>query len=75
MDFAGQIKSKTRSDVYILVAVDRFSKWPTAQVCKNTDTWTVVNILRITEHHSALEPITAVVSKATNSKNSATAKT
>ena len=28
LDFAGPIKSKTRGDVYILVAVDRFSKWP-----------------------------------------------
>ena len=34
LDFAGPIKSKTRGDVYILVAVDRFSKWPTAQICK-----------------------------------------
>ena len=41
MDFAGPIKSKTRGDVYILVAVDRFSKWPTAQICKNMDTRTV----------------------------------
>ena len=42
MDFAGPIKSKIRGDVYILVAVDRFSKWPTAQICKNTDTRTVI---------------------------------
>ena len=34
LDFPGPIKSKTRGDVYILVAVDRFSKWPTAQICK-----------------------------------------
>ena len=27
-------KSKSREDVYILVAIDRFSKWPTAQICK-----------------------------------------
>ena len=54
LDFAGPIKSKTRGDVYILVAVDRFSKWPvngrfskwhTAQVCKNTDTRTVLKFL------------------------------
>ena len=30
LDFAGPIKSKTRGDVYILVAVDRFSKWPSS---------------------------------------------
>ena len=41
LHFAGPIKSKTRGDIYILVAVDRFGKWPTAQVCKNTDTRTV----------------------------------
>ena len=45
LDFAGPIKSKTRGDVYILVAIDRFSKWPTAQVCKNTDTRTVLKVL------------------------------
>ena len=36
------MKSKTRGDVYILVAVDRFSKWPTAQYCENTDSRTVL---------------------------------
>ena len=45
LDFAGPIKSKTRGDVYILVAVDRFSKWPTAQLCTNTDTRTVLKFL------------------------------
>ena len=45
MDFAGPIKSKSRGDVYILVAVDRFSKWPTAQVCKSADTRTVLKFL------------------------------
>ena len=33
LDFAGPIKSKTRGDVYFLIAVDRFSKWPTAHIC------------------------------------------
>ena len=42
LDFAGSIKSKTRGDVYLLVAVDRSTKWPTAQVCGNTDTRTVL---------------------------------
>ena len=31
--------------MYILVAVDRFSKWPTAQICKKTDTRTVLKFL------------------------------
>ena len=45
LDFVGPIKSKTRGNVYILVAVDRFSNWPTAQICKNTDTRTVLKFL------------------------------
>ena len=45
LDFTGPIKSKTRGDVYILVAVNCFSKWPTAQICKNTDSRTVLKIL------------------------------
>ena len=32
LDFAGPIKSKTHGNIYILVAIDRFSKWPTAQI-------------------------------------------
>ena len=43
--FAGPIKLKTRGDVYILVALDRFSKWPTAQICENTDSRTVLKFL------------------------------
>ena len=46
LDFAGPTKSKTRGDVYISVAFDRFFfKLPTAQVCKNTDTRTGLNFL------------------------------
>ena len=45
LDFACPIKSKTRGDVYLLVAIDRFSKWPTAQICENTDTRTVLKFL------------------------------
>ena len=45
VDFAGPIRSKSRGNVYILVAIDRFSKWPTAQICKNTDSQTVIKFL------------------------------
>ena len=45
MDYAGPIKSKTRGDVYILVAVDRFSKLPTAQIRKNTNSRTVLKFV------------------------------
>ena len=39
--FSGPIKSETCGDVFILVAINRFSKWPTAYTCSNTDTRTV----------------------------------
>ena len=78
LDFAGPIKSKIRGDVYILVAVDRFSKWPTAQICKNTDTRTVINFqhnfAQTTERHGPSEPITVAVLKAIALKISAPAK-
>ena len=45
LDFAGPINSKSRGDIYILVAIDRFSKRPTAQICKNTDFRTVIKFL------------------------------
>ena len=45
LDFAGPIKWKTRGDVYILVAIGRFSEWPTAQICKSTDTRTILKVL------------------------------
>ena len=53
LDFAGPIKSKTRCNVYILVAVDRFSKWPTAQICKNTDSrsFKISNIRMLVEYY------------------------
>ena len=78
LDFAGPIKSKTRGDVYILVAVDRFSEWPTAQICKNTDSRTVLkfltNIAQRTEHHGVYVPTTVIVLKKTNIKNFVTKK-
>ena len=45
LDFAGPIKSKSRGDIYILVAIDRFSKWPTAQISKKTDSRTMIKFL------------------------------
>ena len=80
LDSAGPIKSKTSGDVHILVALDRFSKWPTAHICKNTDTRTVKlffkqNFAQIIEHHGPFAPITTVVLKAKNSRNFAPPKT
>ena len=46
LDFAGPINSKSRGTLYILVAVDRFSRWPTAKICSRTDTKTVLQFLK-----------------------------
>ena len=69
LNFAGPIKSKPRGDVYILVAVDRFSKWLTAQICKNTDTRTVLKFFNEILLRQCV-PITIAVLKETKSRNS-----
>ena len=46
MDFAGPILFKNYTDnYYILVSVDRFSRFPTAQVCKNCDVSTAIEYM------------------------------
>ena len=45
LDFAGPINSKSKGTLYILVAIDRFSRWPTAKICSRTDTKTVLKFL------------------------------
>ena len=45
LDFAGSIKCRTRSDVYVSVAIDRCSEWTTAHIRKNTDARTVLKNL------------------------------
>ena len=46
MDFAGPIPFRNQNDnYYILVSVDRYSRFPTAQVYKNCDTSTAVEYL------------------------------
>ena len=40
LDSVCPIKSKTRGVVCNLIAVDRFSKWPKAQICKKSDSRT-----------------------------------
>ena len=44
LEFAGPITSESGGDVYILVAIHRFSKWPKAQICKITDFRTVIKL-------------------------------
>ena len=44
LDFIGLITEKNRR-FYILLSMDRFSKWPAASFCKSTESQTVVKIL------------------------------
>ena len=75
LDFAGPIKSKTRGDVYILVAIDRFSKWPTAHIFKSTDARTVLKFLMNEIFYGQWNATSfKSVLKVTNSNNFATAK-
>ena len=43
LDFIGPITKKNRR-FYILLSMDRFSKWPGASFCKSTESQTAVNI-------------------------------
>ena len=46
LDFTGKIfNEKITGHPQILVAVDHFSKWPTAKICSNTETKTVTKFL------------------------------
>ena len=46
IDFTGKLQNKRiNGDVQILVAVDRFSKWPTVKICKTAETKEVLNFL------------------------------
>ena len=39
IDFTGKLHNKKlNGEPQILIAIDRFSKWPTAKVCKTSDT-------------------------------------
>ena len=44
MDFIGSISEKNRK-IYILLSMDRFSKWPAASLCKTTDGQTAIRFL------------------------------
>ena len=46
IDFVGKLHNKRiNGDVQILIAVDRFSKWPTVKLCKTAETKEVLNFL------------------------------
>ena len=47
IDFTGKLHNKRiNGDVQILIAVDRFSKWPTVKICKTAETKEVLNFLK-----------------------------
>ena len=59
LDFAGPIKSKTCEDVKILVAVDRFSKWPATQICKKNghmDRNKIFNKILLKQQNTTYQP-------------------
>ena len=46
IDFTGKLHNKNiNGEVQILIAVDRFSKWPTVKICKTAETKEVTNFL------------------------------
>ena len=47
IDFTGKLHNqKIHGDVQILVAVDRFSKWPTVKICKIAETKEVIHFFK-----------------------------
>ena len=46
IDFTGKLHNKKlNGEPQILIAIDRFSKWPTAKICKTSDTKEVIGFL------------------------------
>ena len=47
IDFSGKLNNKKlNGDHQLLIAVDRFSKWPTAKICKSSETKEKLNFLK-----------------------------
>ena len=46
IDFTGKLHNKKlNGETQFLIAVDRFSKWPTAKICKTSETKEVIGFL------------------------------
>ena len=46
IDFTGKLHKKNiHGKIQILIAVDRFSRWPTAKICKTSETKEVIQFL------------------------------
>ena len=54
IDFTGKLHDKNlHSELQILIAVDRFGKWPTVKICKTSETKKVIScraLLTCTEY-------------------------
>ena len=51
IEFTGKLHNKNlHGEVQILIAVDRFSKWPTVKICKTAETKEVTNFLSSNFH-------------------------
>ena len=47
IDFTGKLHNKKlNGESQLLIAVDRFSKWPTVKICKTSETKEVINFLK-----------------------------
>ena len=47
IDFSGKLNNKKLNGEYQrLIAIDRFSKWPTAKICKSSETKEVIIFLK-----------------------------
>ena len=47
IDFSGKLNNKKLNGEHqILIAIDRFSKYPTAKICKSSETKEVLNFLK-----------------------------
>ena len=45
IDFTRKLHKKINADVQMLIAVDRFSSWPTVKKCKTVETEEIINFL------------------------------
>ena len=51
IDFTGKLHNKNlNGEIQILIAVDRFSKWPRVKVCKTSEAKEVINFLTSNFH-------------------------
>ena len=46
IDFTGKLHNKKLNGENLLIAVDRFSKWPTVKICKTSETKEVIIFLK-----------------------------